>query len=148
MPRKVSRAIIEKNDSVPVVFFCRDSASQENATSGGMQVDLRRREQQQEMSRQQRFHQEKMAAVGSLAAAIGHEVSNPLAAISGAAQVMIDETKDDNRKISKGNADQMNFERVAMTVRKLRVIPAFFCSAFGRLRSFPVVFVGYVSFFV
>jgi two-component system, NtrC family, sensor kinase len=60
-----------------------------------MQVDLRRSEQQQEITRQQRFHQEKMAAVGSLATAIGHEVSNPIAAISGMAQVMVDETRDE-----------------------------------------------------
>jgi two-component system NtrC family sensor kinase len=59
-----------------------------------MQVDLRRYERQQEVTRQQRFHQEKMAAVGSLATAIGHEVSNPIAAITGVAQFMVDETRE------------------------------------------------------
>lgn len=57
-----------------------------------MQAVLRRTEQRQEISRQQRFHQEKMAAVGSMASAIGHEVSNPMAAISGISQCIIDIT--------------------------------------------------------
>ena len=38
-----------------------------------------------EMARKQYFHQEKMAAIGQLAAGILHEVGNPIAAIAGAA---------------------------------------------------------------
>ena len=47
-------------------------------------TERRRAERELEQTRQQYFHQEKMAAVGQLAAGILHEVGNPIAAIAGA----------------------------------------------------------------
>lgn len=44
--------------------------------------------QELERTRKQYYHQEKMAAIGQLAAGILHEVGNPIAAIAGAAQDM------------------------------------------------------------
>jgi signal transduction histidine kinase len=94
-----------------------------------MQVDLRRSEQQQEISRQQRFHQEKMAAVGSLATAIGHEVSNPIAAITGVAQVMVEETREDDGARSRMLHDfaaeiLRQTQRITVIVRQLGTLTA------------------------
>ncbi len=58
-----------------------------------MEAELKSRENQLELSRQQHFHTEKMAAVGSLAAAVAHEINNPLAAIVGFAESLANELR-------------------------------------------------------
>ncbi len=58
-----------------------------------MEAELRSRDNELELSRQQRFHTEKMAAVGSLAAAVAHEINNPLAAIVGLAESLVNDRK-------------------------------------------------------
>lgn len=61
-----------------------------------MQQDLREHESAIELARQQQFHKEKMAAVGSLAAAVAHEINNPLSAIVGVAQAIDDECRNES----------------------------------------------------
>ncbi len=94
-----------------------------------MQVDLRRWEQQMEVARQQQFHHEKMAAVGSLAAAIGHEVSNPIAAIAGVTQFIIDETQPRRLAGEQGDPgfrdpDPGQTERIARIMRTMATATA------------------------
>lgn len=73
----------------PIAITRRDEVGQLMTAVNNMAHILDRREKELTLERQKYFHQEKMAAIGALAAGISHEIGNPIAAISGVAQEMM-----------------------------------------------------------
>ena len=76
--------------SQPMVVSRHDEVGQLMMAVNSMADTLDQSAKELMLERQKYFHQEKMAAIGALAAGISHEIGNPIAAISGITQEMID----------------------------------------------------------
>lgn len=94
-------AIVQGYRGLPLPITRGDEVGELMGALNTMQLELRKHETQIELSRQQHFHKEKMAAVGSLAAQLAHEINNPIAAIAGVAQ-SISEVRGNQRCGSRG----------------------------------------------
>lgn len=79
----------ERNSTFPVSR--NDEVGELMQAVSYMASALDEREKELLIARQKYFHHEKMAAVGALAAGVAHEIGNPIAAMSGVLQEMVDE---------------------------------------------------------
>lgn len=88
----------ERNTHTPVTR--NDEVGELMQAVNQMATALDEREKELVIARQKFFHREKMAAVGALAAGVAHEIGNPIAAMSGVLQEMVDEEKSGQRNIN------------------------------------------------
>ena len=91
--RTLQRAALDTVQGVrgkPMSVTRTDEVGQLMVTVNSLADTLDKNHKELLLERQKYFHQEKMAAIGVLAAGISHEIGNPIAAISGLAREMID----------------------------------------------------------
>ncbi len=80
--------IVNGYRDAPLPISRQDEVGQLMGAINDMASALDTRENELMIERQKYFHQEKMAAIGALAAGVAHEIGNPIAAIAGIAQEM------------------------------------------------------------
>lgn len=83
-------ATVQGKRNSPILVTRHDEVGQLMLAINSMADTLDKNEKELMLERQKYFHQEKMAAIGVLAAGISHEIGNPIAAIAGIAQEIME----------------------------------------------------------
>jgi signal transduction histidine kinase len=91
--------------SAPPLGDALDELAALTATLDGFVDALAARANELEVERRSIFHQEKMAAVGAMAAGVLHDIGNPIAAIDGVARAMLEAHASGDCKMGEGLCD-------------------------------------------
>ncbi len=102
-----SKDIVQGKRDKPIPIRRNDEVAELAESINQMAADLDEHERSLEIERQKSFHQEKMAAIGMLAAGIAHEVGNPIAAISALMEDLLSERDNGRPSSSKAETDKM-----------------------------------------
>lgn len=104
-----------------------DEVGQLSAAIDQLAASLAARRGELEIERRKRFHEEKMAAIGSLAAGVLTEIGNPIAAIDGFARAMKDAEAarpDGEREASRADAILEQTARLLVIARQIEEFTA------------------------
>ena len=110
--------IVSGHRGPPVAITRHDEVGDLMEAVNRMESELSHWEQQLQIAQEQRFHREKMAAIGSLAAAVAHEINNPIAAIVGIADSM----KDGTPRAADGEASHDKPQLILEQARRIAAI--------------------------